>query len=150
MRHFSLLLFGLFILSGELSLIAEASETASVDAVHQEHAHTDHSGHSHAGHDQPKADSVDADPERFAAFMSGLSDAQVAVVSVQGMVCDFCARGIEKTFKKDPAVIRIDVDLARGKVLIAYVLEQEIDFDDIKTKITNNGQTAVGLSVLKV
>lgn len=149
MRRFSLLLSTLFILGGTLSIIAEASQNATTpaDTAHHQHAHDDHS---HAGHDMPRADTVDADPERFNAFMSGLSDAQIAVVSVEGMVCDFCARGIEKTFKKDPAVLRIDVDLARGKVLIAYILEQEISFDDIKTKITNNGQTAVDLAVLKV
>jgi copper chaperone CopZ len=149
MRRFSLLLSTLFILGGTLSIMAEASQNATTpaDTAHHQHAHDDHS---HAGHDMPRADTVDADPERFNAFMSGLSDAQIAVVSVEGMVCDFCARGIEKTFKKDPAVLRIDVDLARGKVLIAYILEQEISFDDIKTKITNNGQTAVDLAVLKV
>lgn len=147
MRVLSFYLSALFALSSSLSIIAQADQSAAEPA----HAgHADHSDHSHAEHQMPMADSVDADPERFNAFMDGLSDAQIAVVSVQGMVCDFCARGIEKTFKKDPAVLRIDVDLARGKVLIAYVLEQEINFDDIKTKITNNGQTAVDLSVLKV
>ncbi|MGB1190210.1 MAG: heavy-metal-associated domain-containing protein [Pseudomonadales bacterium] len=147
MRVLSFYLSALFVLSSSLSIIAQADQSAAEPA----HAgHADHSDHSHAEHQMPMADSVDADPERFNAFMDGLSDAQIAVVSVQGMVCDFCARGIEKTFKKDPTVLRIDVDLARGKVLIAYVLEQEINFDDIKTKITNNGQTAVDLSVLKV
>ncbi len=147
MRVLSFYLSALFVLSSSLSIIAQADQSAAEPA----HAgHADHSDHSHAEHQMPMADSVDADPERFNAFMDGLSDAQIAVVSVQGMVCDFCARGIEKTFKKDPAVLRIDVDLARGKVLIAYVLEQEINFDDIKTKITNTGQTAVDLSVLKV
>ena len=147
MRVLSFYLSALFVLSSSLSIIAQADQSAAEPA----HAgHADHSDHSHAEHQMPMADSVDADPERFNAFMDGLSDAQIAVVSVQGMVCDFCARGIEKTFKKDPAVLRIDVDLARGKVLIAYVLEQEINFDDIKTKVTNNGQTAVDLSVLKV
>lgn len=147
MRVLSFYLSALFVLSSSLSIIAQADQSTA-KAGHT--AHGDHSDHSHAEHHMPMADSVDADPERFNAFMNGLSDAQVAVVSVQGMVCDFCARGIEKTFKKDPAVLRIDVDLARGKVLIAYVLEREINFDDIKTKITNNGQTAVDLSVLKV
>lgn len=147
MRVLSFYLSALFALSSSLSIIAQADQSAA-EPAHAGHAH--HSDHSHAEHQMPMADSVDADPERFNAFMDGLSDAQIAVVSVQGMVCDFCARGIEKTFKKDPAVLRIDVDLARGKVLIAYVLEQEVNFDDIKTKITNNGQTAVDLSVLKV
>ena len=44
-----------------------------------------------------------------------LKDSQIAVVNVKGMVCDFCARGIEKTFKKDTNVKKIDVDLAKEK-----------------------------------
>ena len=59
-------------------------------------------------------------PERFDDFVSGLEGKQVAVVSVSGMVCDFCARGIEKTFSKDKSVLKLDVDLSGGKVLIAF------------------------------
>ena len=33
--------------------------------------------------------------KRFSNFVKNLSGAKVAVISVQGMVCDFCARGIE-------------------------------------------------------
>ena len=66
------------------------------------------------------------------------------------MVCDFCARGIEKTFKKDKSVQKIDVDLNRGKVLIAYAGDKEIDFDDIKKKILANGQNATDLQILDI
>ena len=66
------------------------------------------------------------------------------------MVCDFCARGIEKTFKKDKAVTKIDVDLNRGKVLIAYGASTPIDFNDIKKKILANGQNATDLQILTI
>jgi cation transport ATPase len=78
----------------------------------------------------------------------GLKNSQIAVVNVQGMVCDFCARGIEKTFKKDKNVKKIDVDLSKGKVLIAYNNNQKIKFDDIKEKILINGQNAIDMTVL--
>ena len=58
--------------------------------------------------------------------------------------------GIEKTFKKTEGVIRVDVDLALGRVLVAYRANQTIEFEDIRTKITNNGQTAVGLEIVSV
>ena len=64
------------------------------------------------------------------------------------MVCDFCARGIEKTFKRDTNVKKIDVDLSKGKVLIAYDLAHEIIFDDIKEKILMNGQNAIDMRVI--
>ena len=31
------------------------------------------------------------------------------------MVCDFCARGIERTLTRDKTVKKVDVDLERGK-----------------------------------
>ena len=88
--------------------------------------------------------------ERFDKFVEGLKDKQIAVVSVKGMVCDFCAQGIEKTFKKDKAVAKIDVDLNKGKVFIAYQMNTKIDFEKIKKMIVSNGQNATKLQVLNL
>ena len=90
------------------------------------------------------------DSDRFQNFVDGLNNSQIAVVSVKGMVCDFCARGIEKIFMKDAAVKKIDVDLTKGKVLIAYTSDAEISFDVISQKILANGQNAMGMSILKI
>ena len=79
-----------------------------------------------------------------------LSVINIAVVSVIGMVCDFCARGIEKTFKRDKSVKRVDVDLSRGKVLVAYNNRKVIDFEEIKLKIVSNGQNATDLQILDI
>ncbi|MEK9650497.1 MAG: heavy metal-associated domain-containing protein [Gammaproteobacteria bacterium] len=109
--------------------------------------------HSHEGHlHETLVDGkqLEVDAERFDNFIKGLSDTQVAIVSVNGMVCDFCARGIEKTFAKDALVKKIDVDLNRGKVLIAYSDEIVIDFEDIKKKIIANGQNATDLQILSI
>ena len=97
-----------------------------------------------------QGEKLEVDQERFKSFLFGLINSQVAVVNVNGMVCDFCARGIEKTFMKDKAVKRIDVDLERGKVLIAYTKEKEIDFDEIKNKILANGQNAIDFSIFNI
>ena len=90
------------------------------------------------------------DPIRFNKFVMGVTDSQIAVVNVKGMVCDFCARGIEKTFKKDTNVKKIDVDLSKGKVLIAYNFAHVIIFDDIKEKILMNGQNAIDMQVINL
>jgi predicted NUDIX family NTP pyrophosphohydrolase len=66
------------------------------------------------------------------------------------MVCDFCARGIEKTFTRDKSVLKVDVDLSGGKVLIAYGTEKNIDFEEIKMKIMSNGQNATDLQIIKI
>ena len=113
-----------------------------------EHMHHSHEGHLHEQLVDGKK--LEVDPVRFDKFVMGLENSQIAVVNVQGMVCDFCARGIEKTFKKDKNVKKIDVDLSKGKVLIAYNKNQEIKFDDIKEKILINGQNAIDMTIINL
>jgi copper chaperone CopZ len=67
-----------------------------------------------------------------------------------GMVCDFCARGIEKTFKRDKSVTKVDVDLAKGKVLIAFASTAPIDRETIDRKILANGQNVTAVQILRI
>ena len=115
--------------------------------------HDHHMQHSHECHVHETAvngEALEVDSKRFDAFISDLSGVQIAVVSVNGMVCDFCARGIEKTFLKDSSVLKIDVDLNQGKVLVAYAQDVVVDFQDIERKILANGQNATGLQVVNL
>lgn len=113
-----------------------------------DHNHYSHEGHLHEQLVDGKK--LEVDPIRFDNFVMGLEDSQIAVVNVKGMVCDFCARGIEKTFKKDINVKKIDVDLSKGKVLIAYNNNKKIKFDEIKEKILINGQNAIDMAILNL
>ena len=99
--------------------------------------------HQHLIHGQQ----IEFDETRLEQFADSLGSAQIAVVSVLGMVCDFCARGIEKTFKRDKAVTKIHVDLAAGQVLIAYTRDAQIDRKDIEKKILANGQNVTAVLV---
>ena len=63
------------------------------------------------------------------------------------MVCDFCARGIEKTFYDDKQVKKVDVDLSTGKVLVAYSNTKRIDIEEIKNIFLINGQTATNVII---
>ena len=92
--------------------------------------------------------STELDVPRFDEFVSDQAGNQIAVVSVTGMVCDFCARGIEKTFQKDVGFKKIDVDLDTGKVLIAYAPSTEIINEEIEKKILSNGQTVTDIQIL--
>ena len=93
---------------------------------------------------------VDVDPDQIKQFTADLQGGQVAVVSVMGMVCDFCARGIEKTFKRDKSVTKVDVDLSKGKVLIAFDTEEPIDRAEIDRKILANGQNVTAVQMLNI
>ena len=106
--------------------------------------------HSHHHDVYVQGEKLEVDQERFKTFLNGLSNSQVAVVNVNGMVCDFCARGIERTFVRDKTVKKVDVDLERGKVLIAYIKDKEINFEDIKNKILANGQNAIDFTVIDI
>ena len=107
--------------------------------------------HSHEGHvhnEMVNGKTLEVDAQRFDKFMIDIDNHVVAVVSVQGMVCDFCARGIEKTFGKDKRVSKIDVDLASGKVLLAFSMAVDIDEADITQKILNNGLNITEIQVV--
>ena len=114
----------------------------------EEGMNRNHEGHVHGV--LVDGSNLAVDPERYKKFMQGLENCQIAVVSVIGMVCDFCAQGIEKTFEKDETVKKIDVDLNKGKVLIAYSKNKKIEYKEIEQKILSNGQNATGLKVINI
>ena len=159
-------LFLVCLLMVNLGAVSDEPKMQAMEHKHERHMnHEDHSGHmNHEGHmdhqhhsheDHTNETMVDGkdlqvDPDRFNKFTKNLSSCNIAVVSVTGMVCDFCARGIEKTFKKDKSVLAIDVDLAKGKVLVAYEKSRAIDFDEIKNKILINGQKVTDLEILEI
>ena len=156
-------LFLVCLLMVNLSAVSDEPKMQATEHKHEGHTnheedmahegHMDHEHHSHKDHASERmidGKDLQVDPDRFNKFTKNLSSCNIAVVSVTGMVCDFCARGIEKTFKKDKSVLAIDVDLAKGKVLVAYEKSREIDFDEIKNKILINGQNATDLEILEI
>ena len=129
-------------------LLATLLLTATAtQAAHHEMGHM----HSHEGHvhdTMVDGQKLSVDAERFDNFVNAVPGDQVVVISVEGMVCDFCARGIEKTFGKDSAVTKIDVDLASGKVLLAYAPETEINRAGIEQNILNNGLNTTAIQLV--
>jgi hypothetical protein len=103
--------------------------------------------HSHGAVDGSKTKLDDA---MYNKFVSDLGSSQVVIVDVMGMVCDFCARGIEKTFYDDALVKRVLVSLETGKVLIAYDNAKKVDFGEIKSIFLSNGQSATGMILKKI
>ncbi len=115
--------------------------------------HHDHSKHMHDdGHNYTHKSVDDANQQinenKYNDFIAGLTNVKIVKVDVKGMVCDFCARGIEKTFYQDKLVKKVDVDLSTGKVLIAYNASKIVDTEEIKNIFLNNGQTASNVVVI--
>lgn len=72
-----------------------------------------------------------------AAFESDIN------VNVNGLVCDFCARALEKVFGKREEVNAIDVDLDNALVAIDIKDGMSIPDEEIKQMITDSGYNVV-------
>jgi copper chaperone CopZ len=60
-------------------------------------------------------------------------------VSVKGMVCDFCAQGLKKSFLKKEPVDSIQVSLEKGLVVLYPKEGQSISDEVIQQRIRDNG-----------
>ena len=65
--------------------------------------------------------------------------------TVNGMVCGFCATGIEKTFKAQPEVKTVDVDLENKLVTIQTKQGQTLEDSKIKKLLGNAGYSVTGI-----
>ncbi len=112
---------------------AELGITEKPQMSHQGHGeHKGHKGHKHKeGH-------------KMKAGLEKMTPSQ-AVVKVQGMVCAFCAQGIEKNFKKKNEVSAVEVDLDKMQVLIKFKKGQSLTEASIKEVVTGAGFQYKGL-----
>ena len=69
--------------------------------------------------------------------------ADIIRATVKGMVCAFCATGIEKTFKSQPEVKTVDVDLENKLVTIQTKQGQKLEDAKIKQLLGNAGYSVV-------
>jgi mercuric ion binding protein len=60
-------------------------------------------------------------------------------MKVNGLVCGFCAQGIEKTFRKNPAVADVIVSLENRLVAIVTKEGQDIADADAAKALKNSG-----------
>ena len=64
---------------------------------------------------------------------------ETITAEVHGMVCEFCAVGLEKQFKKCDEVKSIDVSLEAGTVKVVLKDGQEMNDERITKIINDNG-----------
>lgn len=83
----------------------------------------------------------------FALLMgaSSLASAKTIEMDVNGLVCAFCAQGIEKTLKGFPATEAVFVSLEHR--IVAVQLKDGTDIDDatLRKAITDSGYTIVAI-----
>jgi len=66
-------------------------------------------------------------------------------VSVNGLVCDFCARALEKVFGKEEAVKGIDVNLDTKIITVNFNEGQTLGDEKITQLITDAGYNVEGI-----
>jgi len=69
--------------------------------------------------------------------------------TVNGMVCGFCATSIEKTFKKQPEVSTVNVDLKDRLVTVTTKRGQTLDDSKVKKLLTNSGYSVASINRAK-
>ena len=64
---------------------------------------------------------------------------EVLTISVNGLVCDFCARSIEKLFSKKESVKSIDVNLGNMIITINLKKGKKLNDDIVRQVIKDSG-----------
>ncbi|MDA1353999.1 MAG: heavy metal-associated domain-containing protein [bacterium] len=70
-------------------------------------------------------------------------------VKVNGLVCDFCARALEKVFLKHESVSKISVNLNNGTVDIELKHDHDISDETVSKLITDSGYNVVKIDRAK-
>ena len=88
---------------------------------------------------------------KLLTLVTSLSLCSIAAVdtiraTVNGMVCGFCATGIEKTFRAQPEVKTVDVDLENKLVTIQTQAGKKMDDAKIKKLLGDAGYSVVAVA----
>jgi copper chaperone CopZ len=75
------------------------------------------------------------------ALTATLAQATTIEMKVNGLVCAFCAQGIEKQLRKFPATADVVVSLEQKLVAVALRDGQDIPDADLQHALTNAGYT---------
>ena len=75
----------------------------------------------------------------FSAARSFASAGKEIIVGVKGMVCGFCAQGIQKKFSVQPSVDKVDVSLNDKQVKLTLKDGKDIGDDTIKQILSESG-----------
>ncbi len=82
----------------------------------------------------------------IATFSFNASAEKTVRVELDGLVCAFCAQGVEKKMKAQPATNKVFVSLNKKVALVGLKDGQDIDDAIIKTEITDAGYAVKNIS----
>jgi mercuric ion binding protein len=80
-----------------------------------------------------------------APVSANAADTRQILVHVNGLVCAFCAHGIQRALSGEAATDKVDVDLEAGRVTIALKPEGDISDERLRELLTHAGYTVTGI-----
>ena len=81
----------------------------------------------------------------LAALASSGADAATIEMNVKGLVCAFCAQGIEKKLRKLPATADVMVSLEQRLVAVSLKDGQDIPDADLRKALTDAGYAVTAI-----
>ena len=79
-------------------------------------------------------------------LVSAGSMAETIEVKVNGLVCAFCAQGIEKTFRKNPVVTDVVVSLEDKLVAVEVTPGKELTDQELRDALRDSGYDVKGIA----
>jgi copper chaperone CopZ len=73
------------------------------------------------------------------------ANAATIEMNVNGLVCAFCAQGIEKKLRKFPATADVLVSLEQRLVAVSLKENQDIPDEELRKALTNAGYTVTSI-----
>ncbi len=80
------------------------------------------------------------------ALLAAAANAGTIEMKVYGLVCGFCAQGIEKTLRKNPATADVVVSLENKLVAVATRDGQDIPDAELTQALTESGYDVKGIT----
>lgn len=81
----------------------------------------------------------------FFALLAAGANAGTIEMKVHGLVCGFCAQGIEKALRKNPATADVVVSLENKLVAVTTRDGQDISDADLTKALTDSGYDVKGI-----
>jgi len=81
----------------------------------------------------------------LAVLVASSATAATIEMNVNGLVCAFCAQGIEKKLRKLPATADVVVSLEQRLVAVALKDGQDISDADLRKALTDAGYKVIGI-----
>ncbi len=73
------------------------------------------------------------------SLIAGAVFAQTIEVKVKGMVCSFCAQGLDKKFKAEPSIETVKVELKKQLLSLTLKENSQLTDEQIKAVVTDAG-----------